>query len=286
MTRRLVGACIAAFAGWQLAAPPPDRYFESNGVRIRFVEQGSGAPVVLIHGFTGTLDRHWIAPGVFADLARDHRVIAMDARGHGKSGKPRDPAQYGAEMSRDVVRLLDHLKIDRAHIVGYSMGGSIAARMLTMDARRAASVVFVASDPVYAWDDSEAEAWARDLESDTPFLRMMSTLTPADAKLTEDEMRQAAARLAGANDVKALAAYFRGVGGLRVTAPDLAAARVPMLAIIGSRDPMTAGARELGRLIPEMPVIVLDGAEHGGERGLLRRPEFLPALRAFVAKAR
>ena len=93
------------------AVVPPDQFFDFNGVRIRYVEQGQGPAIVLMHGMTGTLDRHFLANGVFANLAQDHRVIAIDLRGHGKSGKPYDPRAYGEEMARDVVRLLDHLKI-------------------------------------------------------------------------------------------------------------------------------------------------------------------------------
>ena len=117
-------------------AAPPDQFFDSNGVRIRYVEQGSGPAIVLMHGMTGTLDRHFIANGVFANLAQDHRVIAIDLRGHGKSGKPHDPRAYGEEMARDVVRLLDHLKIQRAHVAGYSLGAMIAGRLATMQPER------------------------------------------------------------------------------------------------------------------------------------------------------
>ena len=69
-------------------AVPVDQFFDSNGVRLRYVEQGSGPAVVLMQGYTGTLDRHFIANGVFASLAHDHRAIAFYLRGHGKSGKP------------------------------------------------------------------------------------------------------------------------------------------------------------------------------------------------------
>ena len=64
-------------------------------------------------------------PEVIHDLSHDCRVIALDCRGHGKSDKPTDPSQYGIEMVNDVVRLMDHLGIAKAHIIGYSMGGSI-----------------------------------------------------------------------------------------------------------------------------------------------------------------
>jgi pimeloyl-ACP methyl ester carboxylesterase len=91
-----VGRTLAAFllfAGGAVVqtAAPPDQFFDAAGVRIRYVEQGVGTPVILMHGYTGTVDRQWIANGVFAELAKNHRVIAFDLRGHGKSDKPRDP---------------------------------------------------------------------------------------------------------------------------------------------------------------------------------------------------
>src|SRR6185503_733917 len=72
-----------------------------------------------------------------------YRVVAMDCRGHGQSGKPHDPGQYGLEMVRDVVRLLDHMQITRAHIVGYSMGGSIATQLLVKHPDRLRTVTLL-----------------------------------------------------------------------------------------------------------------------------------------------
>src|SRR5918995_610045 len=150
-TTRMLALGLVAVPAFICAEVQRDGFFDSNGVQIRYVEQGEGAPVVLIHGYTGTLDRHWINPGVFANLAKDHRVIAIDCRGHGKSGKPTDSNAYGAEMGQDIVRLLDHLKIPRAHIVGFSMGAIIAAHMLTTNPVRFSSVTFVAHHPVHKW---------------------------------------------------------------------------------------------------------------------------------------
>jgi pimeloyl-ACP methyl ester carboxylesterase len=101
-----------------------DQFFDSNGVRIRYVEQGSGPPVVLLHAFSGNLDTNWVETGVLPTLATDYRVIALDYRGHGKSDKPHDPKSYGLQMGQDVVRLLDHLHIARAHIVATRWGQS------------------------------------------------------------------------------------------------------------------------------------------------------------------
>ena len=84
--------------------PAEDRFFDSAGIRIRYVEQGSGPVVVLLHGYGGS-SKAWFDSGIFANLAQDHRVIALDLRGHGLSGKPHDPKAYGDEMGLDVIRL-------------------------------------------------------------------------------------------------------------------------------------------------------------------------------------
>jgi pimeloyl-ACP methyl ester carboxylesterase len=238
-----------------------------------------------MHGYTGTLDRHWINPGVFADLAKDHRVIAFDCRGHGKSGKPHDSAAYGAQMAQDVVRLLDHLKLPRAHIVGYSMGAIIAGHLLTTNPDRFITATLIAHHPVHRWtaaDEQDVEASVRDLESDTPFKLLMVGLTPSGKPLPSDEdIRKAFQPLVAANDLKALVAYHRGRRGLVVTEKVLGDVRVPTLAMIGSADPSVGAVRELEKIMPAARVVVIEGAEHGGERGILRRPEFLRTLRDF-----
>jgi pimeloyl-ACP methyl ester carboxylesterase len=184
MRAALLLALIATTAAAQPATTPPDQFFDSNGVRIRYVEQGQGPAIVLMHGYTGTLDRHFIANGVFANLAKDHRAIAIDLRGHGKSGKPHDPKAYGEEFARDVVRLLDHLKIQRAHVLGYSLGAFIAGRVATMHQERLMSVVYVAGLPLR--DMSFMEKFAHDsvteLESDLPFKSLVVALQPPGSK--------------------------------------------------------------------------------------------------------
>src|SRR5262245_27902523 len=102
---------------------PRDAFLDSRGVRIRYVERGEGDAIVLLHGYADDIEIAWIETGIFEDLSEDHRVVAFDLRGHGKSGKPHEPEKYGREMARDAVRLMDHLRIDRAHVVGHSVGG-------------------------------------------------------------------------------------------------------------------------------------------------------------------
>lgn len=117
-----------------------DRFFDSNGVRIRYRVWGQGQPVVLIHGFGESLE-NWDQRGVVRTLSAHFQVIAMDVRGHGRSDKPHDPKSYGAELSGDVVRLLRHLGVTKAHVVGYSMGALVALDCAALHQEHALSVV-------------------------------------------------------------------------------------------------------------------------------------------------
>jgi pimeloyl-ACP methyl ester carboxylesterase len=290
-------AVIAAILIWSVTAAaqsapvaPPDQFCDHTGVNIRFVEQGQGPAIVLMHGYTGTLDRHFIANGVFATLAKDYRVIAMDLRGHGKSDKPHDPSAYGETMARDVVRLLDHLKIQRAHVLGYSLGAMIAGRLATMHPKRLIGVAYVGSLPLLegaTYMDTFAQEAVKEFESDVPFKSLVVALQPPGAKPpSDDEIRKAVAPLVAANDVQAFAALWRGYKTLAVSSQQLTAVRVPSIVLVGSEDISAAGVPELNKTHPQIRTVVVPGAQHGGPEGVMRRPEFMAALREFLANAR
>ena len=291
----MVNALIVAVLVALLQAPsssvaPPDQFFDSGGVRLRFVEHGSGPAIVLMHGYTGTADRHFIANGVFANLAQDHRVIALDLRGHGKSGKPHEPAAYGEEMARDVVRLLDHLKIQRAHLLGYSLGAMVAAKAAALHPERLITVNYIASLPLRTTDtymDKFAADSVKELESDLPFKSLMVNLqAPGSKPPTDDEVRKAVAPLVATNDVKALAALWRGYKALAVSPEQLKGVKVPSIVITGSEDISAAGVPDLNKTQPQIRTVVVPGAQHGGPEGVMRRPEFMTALRDFLSEAK
>src|SRR5205085_10465600 len=89
------------------AASCEDQFFNAGGVRIRYCVIGDGPPIVVIHGSNGAW-RGRVAEA-FGPLSERYKLIGFDVRGHGKSGKPHDPADYGPELVDDVVRLLNHL---------------------------------------------------------------------------------------------------------------------------------------------------------------------------------
>jgi pimeloyl-ACP methyl ester carboxylesterase len=112
-------------------------FFDSNGVPIHYQVFGEGRPILLVHGFGASLQTNWVATGWIETLTPLRRVIAFDCRGHGRSGRPPDVAAHAVEeMTSDVVRLMDHLRIDRADVGGYSMGGGIALRALAREPER------------------------------------------------------------------------------------------------------------------------------------------------------
>jgi pimeloyl-ACP methyl ester carboxylesterase len=98
--------------------------FNSEGVELAYVEEGEGDPILLIHGFASNIAANWRDAGWIRTLTEaGRRVIALDNRGHGHSEKLYDPSLYGAPaMAEDARRLLDHLGIARADVMGYSMG--------------------------------------------------------------------------------------------------------------------------------------------------------------------
>ncbi len=263
------------------------RQFDSNGVQINYVDQGNGEPVVLVHGFAGSYVESWQEPGVMEALGTaGYRVIAMDNRGHGASGKPHDPEQYGLEMVRDVVRLLDHLNIERAHVVGYSMGTLITNNVRAMYPERLLTATLGGN----GWAGEGVErggtfsipelAEALDNNDIGPLLR---GLTPPGApEPTADEVAATSAVLLATNDPEALAAVIRGLPQLtRITADNLRANTVPTLALIGDQDPNMENVERLAGVMSNLEVVEIPGADHMTAPG---EDTFIESLVGFLDK--
>src|SRR3989440_11465834 len=110
---------------------PMEQLTSFDGTRLAYEDDGAGALVLLLHGFAGDHIVNWVRPGVVdALVAAGYRVVAPDARGHGASDKPHDPAAYeGDAMTRDARLVLDASGADAAFVVGYSMGAMVGARL-------------------------------------------------------------------------------------------------------------------------------------------------------------
>ena len=296
MIRRALFPVLACFF---LAAPSAlraeDQFFDSNGVKIHYIVEGKGEPVVLIHGFTADIDKNWRTgfavgpyqngPRTIEALSKSYRVIALDNRGHGKSDKPHDVKQYGVEMAEDVVRLLDHLKIKQAHVVGYSMGAIITAKLLVTHPDRLLSATLGGHSGLR--DDSRAQFYeelATSLEQGKGFGPLITVLTPAGRpKPTSEQVAVVNAALTKTNDCKALAAVVRGFHELVIAPEKLEKNQVPTLALIGELDRLKKGVDALQGHMANLKVVVIPGADH---MTAVSSPEFLKGLGEFLAQHR
>jgi pimeloyl-ACP methyl ester carboxylesterase len=283
---RCVGALV--FCALAVTASAQDRYFDAGGVRIRYVERGAGAPVVLVHGFTANIERAWVHTGILPDLARDYRVIAFDLRGHGKSDKPHDPRAY-EELGLDVIHLMNHLRIERAHAVGYSLGGIILAKLLTTHPQRFLSAVLGgAAYRRSQGEDAEraTEAAAREIEAGIYRALVVSTAPSDEPPPGEDMIRRRSQEISQESDLLAHAALMRARRALLVTDAEIGAVRIPTLAVVGAADPAAPRVKAMQKRWPGLEVEVVAGATHPTvhARGLPRSPEFAAAIRRHIAR--
>jgi pimeloyl-ACP methyl ester carboxylesterase len=278
--------CLAAAPA---LAVEDGKFADFGGVKVHYIDRGQGEPIVLLHGGTSNLES-WVTPGVVANLQKNFRVIAFDARGSGKSDKPREPKAYGRQQALDVPRLLDALKLDRAHIVGFSLGASTVAQLLTLHPERflTATQVAGAGRSPKAANDPRIEVEAAEIEKGCISRSRLYRQAPPERKPTEEDYRKAEARCrADKNfDQYSVAASLRGYRDQAVTPEQMQAVKVPTLGIVGTLDHTLKDMQQLKRLRPDMKFVLLDGVSHTGPTGIQGRPEVVTELRAFIAAQR
>jgi pimeloyl-ACP methyl ester carboxylesterase len=280
--RSLYGLVVLLFAASAAVAAPQQGQFVSNGVKIHYITEGQGEPVVLIHGFSANAMMNWVLPGVFANLSKHYHVIALDNRGHGQSGKPHEIEKYGPEMIEDIVHLLDHLHIEKAHIIGYSMGGFITEKLIVTHPERVICAVVGGA----GWrrpDDSNPiiEEVAKSLEEGHGIAPLMKALTPPGVPVPTDEQIKARNQLIMAgNDPKALAACIRSMRNLAITKQQLKQNNVPVLAIIGEKDPLKVGVDDMTGVMANLKVIVVTKGDH---MTTFQSPKFTGAINEFLS---
>jgi pimeloyl-ACP methyl ester carboxylesterase len=226
--------------------------FAHDGVDIAFLDEGEGPPIVLVHGFASTAQVNWRHPGWVGTLtAAGRRVIALDNRGHGGSSKLYDPAAYhSAEMAEDVRALLDHLDLERADVMGYSMGGRIAAFFALAHPQRLRRMVLGGLGLHLVDGVGLPESIAEALEAPSledvgdPLGRMFR----AFAEQTK-------------SDLKALAVCIRG-SRQTLTRDQVAAIRAPVLVAAGTKDTIAGSAHELAALLPAARALDIAGRDH------------------------
>ncbi|MQA90813.1 MAG: alpha/beta fold hydrolase [Gemmatimonas sp.] len=228
------------------AAQESNFFTASDGVRLHYLTAGDqGSRVVLIHGYTDSARRMWFSTGIAPALAENHRVVAIDNRNHGESD---EPTPNGVGRAEDVIELMDHLEIDRAHIHGYSMGGGITGTLLASHPERFITAGFGGSG-IRETDESLAELAASfDQQGPAP--------EGAAARAFENLRARAASR----DDSSS-----RPGGGLAASnrpTLDLSSIDVPVIAINGEFDSPYAKTMRLWRELEVFENVILPGLNH------------------------
>lgn len=225
--------------------------FDSDGVTIHYEVFGEGSPIVLVHGFASSLQENWVQTGWVKRLQSAGRhVVALDCRGHGESAKSHDPAAYGGEaMAGDVIRLMDHLGIARADLMGYSMGGGIALELIMRHPQRFRRAVLGGVGSVSGGATESADI-ADALASDDP-----ASISNAVARAFREFAEQRG------NDLKALAACMRR-GRIRPQGEALAAISVPVLVVVGEKDDLAGRGEPLANAIPGARLVTVPDRDH------------------------
>lgn len=245
--------------------------FNSAGVDIAYEEAGDGFPILLIHGFASNGRVNWWDTGWVKTLVQaGRRVITFDHRGHGQSGKLYDSARYPAsEMAEDARRLLDHLGIPQADVMGYSMGARVSAFLTLAHPGRVRKAVFagLASRMITGVGGAEAIAGALEAES----AEDVADPGARAFRLFADQTK---------SDRKALAACIRA-SREKISADELSRISVPVLVVAGEKDDVAGDVQTLVEAIPGARGVTLPNRNHMnavGDRG------YKDAVLAFLSE--
>jgi pimeloyl-ACP methyl ester carboxylesterase len=243
-----------------------DHFTSFDGLPIAYTVAGAGPDVLLLHGFASSAPGNWIAPGIRdAIVAAGRRVTAYDARGHGESGKPHDPAAYeNNAMQCDAQALLDHLGIERVDVVGYSMGALVSARLAQNDPRVRSLVLGGIGGNLRrgrARIDREATADAlAGIDVDNPGARAFKRFAERSG-----------------NDLEALSAVQRGA--FHGAPGDMKTITVPTMVIAGVDDALAGSPAELAERIPGAIAKTIPG----NHLSAVVQPELRDEIIAFLA---
>jgi pimeloyl-ACP methyl ester carboxylesterase len=227
-------------------------HFHHGPIEIAYLEEGEGDPIMLVHGFASNKEINWVHPGWVSTLTgAGRRAIALDNRGHGASTKLYEQDDYHVDlMVGDVCALLDHLGLDRADVMGYSMGARVAAFMAARRGDRVRSVVLGGLGIKLVEGLGLPDGIAEALE--VPSL--------ADATDLMGRQYRAFAEQTG-SDLRALAACLRG-SRQQMSPAEAKTIRPPMLIAVGTRDEVAGSPHPLAALVPNAEVLDIPGRDH------------------------
>ena len=243
-------------------------YIANQGIRIHYEIEGHGPPMLLMHGFAGSLD-DWRDFGYVDVLKRAYRLILLDERGHGKSDKPRAADSYAmCYRVSDVLAVLDALAVGRVYVCGYSMGGEVAFALAQTAPERVKALLIGGMHP---YEAAHPDAY------DQAVALLKEGIEAAAAAWAPLERRQRFLQ----NDAEALIASMeaaRDWTGLGEKVTDLS---MPSLFYVGEEDPlMLPGIQSCAQQVSRATLVVLPGMDHSD--AYERSEVVLPHLANFL----
>lgn len=226
--------------------------FQSDGLTLSYDSFGAGKPLLCIHGFASSAKVNWIDTGWVETLTgAGYNTIVLDNRGHGASDKPHDPeAYYPSAMARDAVALLDHLEIEQAAVLGYSMGARIAAFMAFEHESRVACAIFGGMGMNLINGLSDGNDIISGLRA--PSLAALTHPTARQFRIFADHTK---------SDREALAACME-TSRQPMARADVRRIGVPVLVAVGEDDGMAGSPEPLAALIPGGQAYVIPKRDH------------------------
>lgn len=219
-------------------------------LKIAYDMVGEGPPIVLIHGFASNRGTNWRATSWYDTLTKAGRqVIALDMRGHGESDKPHIAEAYDEiERANDVVRLMDHLGLAKADVMGYSMGGFVTVRVLADHPDRIRKAVIAGVGENYLGPNKQREPIAAALRA--PDKAAIQGAVPKQFRSFAEQ---------GKNDLEALALCMLAP---RAAVTKFKSAAVPALIVVGSKDAIAGSPDPLADFIPNSSVVIVPDRDH------------------------
>ena len=223
-----------------------------DGIRLAYDDVGEGAEtIVLVHGFASSRAQNWRDVGWYDTLTKaGYRVVSMDCRGHGESDKPHDDASYGDKMVSDIVTVMDHAGTERAHLMGYSMGGILTVGVLNTSPGRVIKAVCAGIGETYFASKSHRKGIAAALRASDP-----STITDPQEKAFRAFASQ------GGKDMLALAACM-SADRTMYTAAQLKAVTTPVLVIDGDKDVQSGRPEPLANAFAHGRAAIIPNRDH------------------------
>jgi pimeloyl-ACP methyl ester carboxylesterase len=256
--------CLTMLAGAADAQDKPkDGYFTtSDGVKIHYIVQGKGTPVILIHGYTGSAQGNWFRNGIAQALAKNHLVVAIDCRNHGLSEKP---VPNGPGRAEDVIEMMDHLKIQKAHFHGYSMGGAIVGRLMALIPERFITAGFGGSGiqevDLEMRAKLPADKQGRDPQEDEAS-RRLRVIRAMDLGMSREEAEKLAATPPAPRPAAATATAPAAAARPAGPQLDLTKINFPVMAVNGELDRPMAKTARMHRELRNFTNVVLPGKSH------------------------